>query len=117
MKKSPLATVKARFGEDKKAAKAKLVEAVRTAAGDLWVDKLDEDKGLDSVSNAKLLRLENAFQAIKKEVGSRAKLVDSVLELEKRTKDAGYKSRLEGQTSLRLWDRYRTLKRAAKKAS
>ncbi len=115
MSKSPLATVKARFGEDKKAAKAKLVEAVRAAAGDLWVEKHAEG-GLSLVSNAKLLHLENAFKAIKAEVGSRSGLVDGVLKLEKREKDAGYRTRLESQTSMRLWDRYRSLKRAAKAA-
>lgn len=112
MKKSPLAITKERFGDDRKAAKAKLVQAVRTAGADLWVDKGDES-ALDRVSNAKLIHLETTFQTIKKEIGSRAKLVDALLDVEKRSKDEGYRSHLEKQSTLRLWDRLRTLKKKA----
>jgi hypothetical protein len=112
MKKSPLAIVKERFGDDRKAAKAKLVQAVRTAGADLWVDKGDES-ALDRVSNAKLIHLETVFKAIKKDLGSRAKLVDALLDVEKRSKDAGYRSHLEKQSTLRLWDRLSTLKKKA----
>lgn len=112
MKKSPLAIVKERFGDDRKAAKTKLVEAVRAASADLWVDK-GEAADLERVSNAKLIHLETTFKTIKKEVGSRAKLVDALLDVEKRSKDAGYRTHLEKQSTLRLWDRLRTLKRKA----
>jgi hypothetical protein len=112
MKKSPLAIVKERFGDDRKAAKAKLVQAVRTAGADLWVAGEDESS-LDRVSNAKLIHLESTFQTIKKEHGSRAKLVDAVLAVEKRSKDEGYRTHLERQSTLRLWDRLRTLKKKA----
>jgi hypothetical protein len=109
MKKSPLATVKARFGEDRKAAKAELVKAVKASGEGFFVGEGDV---LDRVSNAKLLRLDATFKAIKASFGSRGALVDGLLALEKRT-DAGYKSHLEKQSTLKLWDRYRTLKRAA----
>lgn len=116
MKKSPLAAVKARFGEDRKAAKAELVKAVRAAAEGLWTDRLAEDDGLDRVSNAKLLRLEATFKAIKKQFPTRDKLVAALAEAEKR-KDAGYSIHLEQFSSLRLWDRLQSVQRAAKKAA
>ncbi len=112
MKKSPLAIVKERFGDDRKAAKTKLVEAVRAAGADLWVDKGDAE-ALARVSNAKLIHLETTFKTIKKELGSRTKLVDALLEIEKRAKDEGYRTHLEKQSTLRLWDRLSTLKRKA----
>ncbi len=113
MTKSPLAAVKARFGEDRKAAKAELVKAVRAAGEGFWTDRLAEEDGLGRVSNAKLLRIEASFKAIKKQFASREKLVEGVLALANRSKDAGYKTHLEKQSTLRLWDLYRSLKRAA----
>ena len=51
---TPLAAVKDKFGD-----KAKLVAAVEalTKGDDLWVSRVNENKGLAHVSNAKLLRL------------------------------------------------------------
>lgn len=116
MKKSPLAAVKARFGEDRKAAKAELVKAVRAAAEGLWTDRLADDDGLDRVSNAKLLRLEASFKAIKKQFATREKLIAAVAEAEKR-KDAGFAAHLGKLSSLRLWDRLQAAQRAARKAA
>lgn len=111
MKKSPLASVKARFGEDRKAAKAELVKAVRAAGEGFFTDRLaDSEAGLDRVSNAKLLRLEDSFKTIKKTFASREKLVDGIVELEKR-KDPGFKIHLDKQSTLKLWDRYKSTKR------
>lgn len=110
MKNSPLAALKERFGEDRKAAKLKLVEAVKKAGSDLWTDRVNEEKGLEHVSNAKLLRLERAFESIKKEVGKRSQLIDKLVDLEKKTKDSDYRVYLEKQATLRLWDRYKTLR-------
>jgi len=113
MKKSPLTEVKDRFGEKKK-----LVEAVRDlATKDLWIDRIEEDKGLEHVSNAKLLHLHDVLAAVKKEFGSRAKLIDAVLSAEKRSKDEGYRARLEKQPTPRLYDSYRSASRRAKKAN
>lgn len=107
--KSPLALVKEQFGD-----KAKLVAAVRKLAEqDLWVARENAEKGLDHVSNAKLLRLHRIFSAVQAKFGTRAKLIDAILELEKRTKDAGYKARLERFPVPRLWDAYKS---AAKRA-
>lgn len=115
MKKSPLAAVKARFGEDRKAAKAELVKAVRAASASYWTDNLAEADGLERASNAKLLRLEASFKAIKEKFASRDLLIAAVAELEKR-KDAGYKTFLGQKTTLQLWDRYKSVKRAQKAA-
>ncbi len=114
--KSPVAIVKEKF-EDK----AKLVAAVEKLAGDeLWLKRTNEGKGLKHVSNAKLLRLHATFTAVKEKFGTRAKLIDAILDLEKRTKDAGFKTRIEAYPVPRLWDLYNASSkrhaRAAKKA-
>ncbi|HSQ67345.1 MAG TPA: hypothetical protein VLM85_29225 [Polyangiaceae bacterium] len=103
--KSPLETVKEKYGD-----KAKLVAAIeKLAKDDLWLERKSAGKGLAHVANAKLLHLVETFSAVKEKFGSRAKLVDAILELEKRTKDEGYKTRLEKYPVPRLWDMYRSL--------
>jgi len=107
MKKTPLQIVKERFGD-----KTKLIEALAPFTNeDMWVNRLNADKGLEHVSNAKLLRLFDTFSAVKEKFGTRAKLIESILEIEKRTKDEGYKSRLERHPVPRLFDMYRSLSR------
>lgn len=102
--KSPLARVKEQFGD-----KEKLVAAVEKLGGeDLWVARTNESKGLAHVSNAKLLRLHRVLSEVKEKFGTREKLVDAILELEKRTKDAGYKQRLSAWPVPRLYDTYRS---------
>jgi len=113
MKSTPLSQVKERFGD-----KAKLVEAVRKLTTDaLWLDRLNEDKGLESVSNAKLLRLHDLLSAVKKDFGSRDKLVAAILELGKRAKDGDYKAKLLKLSTPRLVDMQRTSARRAKAAA
>jgi hypothetical protein len=103
MKKAPLAEVRERFGE-----KNKLVEAVRDLTkGGLWVDRLNDDKGLELVSNRKLLHLHGVLSEVKGQFGSRDKLIDAILEREKRAGDQGYRSRLERYSTPRLWDHFR----------
>lgn len=103
--KSPLSAVKETFGD-----KAKLVAELETLTkGDeLWVSRTNESKGLAHVSNAKLLRLHRTFTAVKEKFGTRAKLIDAIAELEKRTKDEGYKVRLGKFPVPRLWDMYQS---------
>lgn len=111
--KSPLSTVKEQFGD-----KLKLVSAVeKLATDDLWLDRLSEAKGLAHVSNAKLLKLHSALTLVKSEFGSRSKLIQSILELEKRAKDAGYQARLEKFTIPRLVDLHRSAKRRSARAA
>jgi hypothetical protein len=100
MKTSPLQAVKARFGD-----KQKLVDAVKAlATADLFVDLVNETKGLAKVSNAKLLRLHDTLAAVKKDFGSRSKLIDSILSLQKRDKDAGLRGALEKYPTPQLVD-------------
>jgi hypothetical protein len=104
MSKNPVAQVKEQFGD-----KAKLVAEVEKFTGeDLWVNRTNQTKGLAHVSNAKLLRLHSIFTTVKEKFGSRDKLIDAILELEKRTKDAGFKSRIAAYPVPRLWDMYRS---------
>ncbi|MDH5492500.1 MAG: hypothetical protein OEY14_11170 [Myxococcales bacterium] len=114
MKKSPLAIVKERFGEDAKAAKAKLVAELRTLTeGDLWIERLNDGKGLERVSNRKLLHLHDALSRVKSEFGSRDGLINAILGLERREKDAGYRQRLEKFPTPRLIDEHAAAKRRA----
>ena len=109
MSKSPAAIVKQQFGD-----KAKLVAALGPlTSDDLWVNRTNETKGLDRVSNAKLLRLFVVLSAVKEKFGTRTKLVDAICEIEKRAKDEGFKKRLLAYPVPRLYDTYRS---AAKRA-
>ena len=108
MKSTPLAEVKKRF-ENKEG----LVSAVKTLATDeLWLGKVNEDKGLDCVSNKKLLHLHDVLSEVKKEFGSREKLIAAIMESEKR-KDEGYRTRLERQSTPRLVDHLRAARKRA----
>ncbi len=115
MVKSPLALVKAQFGN-----KAALVVAVQAFSqnADLWLAQPNHE-ALAQVSNAKLLKLHATFTAVQRDFGTREKLVDAILVLEGRSRDAGYKSRLMGHPVPRLFDNYKATKKraaAAKKA-
>lgn len=110
MKSSPLAQVKERFND-----KAGLVAAVKSlATEELWLARTSEDKGLDNVSNAKLLRLHSILSEVKSKFGSRAGLVGAILKAEKREKDAGYKARLEKWPTPRLFDAVKATEKRAK---
>ncbi len=113
MAKSPLALVKERFES-----KEKLVAAVqKLATKDLWIDRVNEDKGLGKVSNAKLLRLLSSLEDAKARFGTRAKLIAAIQKHEKSEKDDGYKARLEGYPLPRLIDLHDAAeKRAARQA-
>lgn len=111
MKKSPLSLVKERFEN-----KGKLVEAVqKLAQSDLWLDRVSSVKGLARVSNAKLLRLHRLLEDANQRFGSRQKLVDAILELEKRPKDKDYAQKLAGYPLPRLLDRHNALAKAARR--
>lgn len=115
--KSPLAVVKERFGD-----KAKLVEALKAfTTEDLWLGRTSEDrggsKGLDRVSNAKLLRLHATFSEVKEKFGTRTKLIDELLSTMSRGKDAGMRKRLEAYPIPRLYDLYKSEAKRAKAAA
>ncbi len=104
--KSPLAAIKDKFEN-----KAKLVAELEkiTKDEDLWVSRLNSNKGLAHVSNAKLLKLHATFAAVKEKFGTRAKMIDAIAETEKRAKDEGYKTRLGAYPVPRLWDMYKAV--------
>ena len=109
MQKSPLALVKERFGD-----KAGLVKAIEGLTKDeLFLDRVNTDKGLDSVSNRKLLHLHDVLSQVKEQFGTRAKLIDAIADQTKRTKDADYKKSLESQPTPRLFEIYRAGKKRA----
>lgn len=113
MKKSPVAVVKERFES-----KDKLVKAVeQLATADLWVDRVSGEKGLAKVSNQKLLKLHDALSLAKQRFGSRDKLVSAILELSRRTKDAGYSARLKTYPLPQLLDMHKSADRAGKRAA
>jgi hypothetical protein len=112
MKKPPLRLVKDSFQS-----KEKLVEAVqKLATSDLWIDRVSSAKGLGRVANGKLVRLHTILTDAKKRFGSREKLITAILELEKRVKDAGYRTRLEQYPLPRLMDTHAAADRRASKA-
>ena len=105
--KSPLQNVKDKFGD-----KAKLVEAVKGfLTDDLWVNRTNKNKGLEHISNAQLLRLHTLFTAVKSEFGSRAKLIDAIVDFEKRGKDEGFRKKLAEYPVPRLYDLHRSAKK------
>src|SRR5580693_7487424 len=115
--RSPLAIVKEKFGD-----KAKLVEAVKgLATEDLWLGRTNQDRGgprgLERVSNAKLLRLHAVLSEVKAKFGSRAQLIDGILAAEKREKDGGFKTRLEKYPVPRLYDMYKSAQKRANAAT
>jgi hypothetical protein len=112
MSKSPLALVKELFSN-----KEGLVAAVKALATDeLWNARRLSDKGLDHVSNKKLLHLHEVLTSVKKDHGSRAKLIDALVEAEKRGKDSGYRTHLERASTPDLFHQLTVLKRRAKAA-
>jgi hypothetical protein len=107
-----LEVVKERFG-----GKDKLVaEVEKLAKGELWVDRVNSEKGLGRASNAKLLRLHATLSTLKDRFGTRDKLIVEILKLETREKDAGLKTRLEGYPAPRLLDILAAAERRKKRA-
>lgn len=112
MKKTPQAMQKELFGS-----KEKLALAVKKlATKDLWLDRVSDAKGLDGISNAKLLRLHAALEDAKARFGSRDKLIAAIAELEKRAKDDGFKAGLASYPLPRLLDLHASAEKRAKKA-
>jgi hypothetical protein len=113
MANSPLQTVKDKFKD-----KAGLISAVKTLMTDeLWTDRLNSDKGLDSVSNAKLLRLHAVLSEVKAKYGTRAKLVDEIAKQAKRVKDGDFKESLGRLPTPRLLEIFRVGAKNAKRAA
>ena len=113
MKTTPFQQVKESFGD-----KAKLVSAVQSLATDaVWLDRVNPDKGLAKISNTKLLRLHAALTRAKEQFGSRDGLINAVLGLVQRSKDDGYKARLQSYPVPRLLDLHDSLSKKANKSA
>jgi hypothetical protein len=109
---NPASQVKERFGD-----KAKLLAALeKLTTSELWLDRVSKAKALKNVANSKLLKLHDTLSLLKKDFGSRAKLIDTILKLEKRSKDAGYKGKLESYPSPRLMDLHQALNKKSRAA-
>ena len=105
MTKSPLAEVKERFGS-----KEKLVKELQTLFDktDLFENKLNADKGLAHVANAKLIKLYDVATEVKDRFSTRAKMVDDLLKTMNREKDSDLKAKFEQWSLPRLWDYYKS---------
>ena len=113
MKKTPVSQVKERFES-----KEKLVAAVqKLATTELWLDRVSAAKGLERVSNAKLVRLHDTLTDAKKRFGSRDKLIASIVELNQRVKDKGFASKLAAYPLPQLLDLHTAATRASKRAA
>ncbi|MCB9708136.1 MAG: hypothetical protein H6714_05065 [Myxococcales bacterium] len=113
MKTSPLAQVKAQFKS-----KSDLVKAVRALGTDaLWVDRLNKDKSLERVPNAKLLHLHAVLSEVKSAFGSREKLIDAILKAEGYAKDKDLLSSLSHFSTPKLLERHKSVAKRTKKSS
>lgn len=115
MKKSPLTQVKDQFGS-----KDKLVDAI--VALPEGVLERDDDKDafrtrLLTAANSKLLRLHTLGKQVADRFGSKDKLVDALLQLQRRGKDQDYRTKLSGLPIGKLFDQWSSLDRATKRAS
>jgi hypothetical protein len=110
MQKSPFQSVKERFTD-----KQGLVKALQElAVKELWTDRVNDEKGLLRVSNRKLLHLYEVVSQVKSDFGSRSRLIDEVLNLQKRLKDSDYRTRLEAMSTPKLWDLVQMAKKRVK---
>ena len=93
--------------EARKQAKDELVKAVRAfmKKGDLLEDDFSE-KGIERVSNKKLLKLHDLAETVQEKFGSREALLNKVVELDHREKDSGYRDHLEKLGLPALYSRF-----------
>jgi hypothetical protein len=113
MKKSPLQEVKDRFGS-----KENLVKELRAIfdKGKMFEDRLNPDKGLGHISNAKLLHLYQVAKEVEERFTTRANLIEDLAKMMGREKDAGLKERFEKWGLPRLWDYYSSMANRKAKA-
>lgn len=115
MKKSPLSLVKEQFGS-----KEQLVDAL-TALPEGVLSRGEDDKDafrtrLLSAANSKLIRLHKMGRTVAERWGSKDKLVDALLLLQRRGKDEDYRNKLSSLPLGKLYDQFHSLERATKRA-
>jgi hypothetical protein len=123
MNKAPLSVVKEQFGS-----KEQLVDALialpegvlsRQALGEEGDEKEAKDAfrtRLLTAANGKLLRLHKVGRAVADKWGSKDKLVDALLTLQRRAKDEDYGKKLRTLSLGKLFDQMTSLERATKRA-
>ena len=111
-KKSPLQLVKSLHGS-KEQLVSKLVDLIEAADGE---SKEEHAKRLAHVANAKLLKLLELGETVKK-LGGRSAIVTKVAELRGQAKDKDFVARLERRTLGYLVDAHQALSKAAKRAA
>lgn len=116
MKKSPLSLVKEQFGS-----KEQLVDALTALPEGVLRESDEEDKDalrtrLLTAANSKLLRLHKMGRVVAERFGSKDKLVDALLMLQRRGKDADYGNKLRTLPLGKLYDQFNSLERATKRA-
>jgi hypothetical protein len=114
MKKTPLQEVKERFGT-----KENLIKELKKIfdKGDLFEDRLNPDKGVQMIANAKLLKLHKVAEEVKERFTTRDNLVNDLLKTMGRTKDTGLKARFDKWGLPRLWDYYQSVSKGQPKKS
>ncbi len=110
MKNTPLQEVKERFGS-----KENLIKELKTLfdKGKMFEDRLNPDKGLARVSNAKLLKLHKIATEVGERFTTRENLVTDLTKLMGREKDEGLKERFEKWGLPRLWDYYSSVAKSS----
>ena len=111
MSSAPLAQVKAAHGS-----KEGLVQKIQGLVTEELVPG-GLSAALKASSNSQLLRLHTILSAVKERFGTRAALVDALVNAEGRTKDADYKKHFEAWSLPRLLDAYQSADRRAKRAA
>jgi hypothetical protein len=85
--------------------KKELVDKIASlASGDLWLDRLNPDKGWSGVSNQKLMRMYAILTDVKQRFGSREKLIGAIVSAHGRDKDADYRKHFADWPLPRLVD-------------
>jgi hypothetical protein len=112
MKITPLQEVKEKFGS-----KENLIKELKSIfdKGELFEDRLNLDKGLQMISNTKLLKLHKVASEVKERFATRANLIDDLLKTMGRIKDEGLRSRFEKWGLPRLWDYYQSMAKRSSK--
>ncbi len=114
MKATPLRQVTEKFGGKDKLLDAVVAAIVAVGGGEESKDDLR--KRLRGVSNRKLVHLEAILGQVQARFGGRDKLVDAILVLQGRTKDADYRRAVSSCSPSRLLDLHRASERRSKRA-
>ena len=113
-KKSPAVEVRERFGS-----KDELIKEVRKLFDktDLFSDKLNVDKGIERVSNKKLMKLHRMATWVQEKFGSRKQMIEAYIQLTNKKKQANVEEKLSNLTLGRLMDLYSRAEKQSRKTA